>query len=343
MRGIGAMGYLRNVVLGVVALTVAGLSVGVSRTVTYTSPAETVVSIGSSKDNTLYEDPAGSLSNSAGQYFFVGRTSTIVDRIRRGVLAFDIAGNVPAGSTVTSVSLTLHMSRSISGPQSIELHKILADWGEGSSVGPGEEGMGAGATTGDATWIHRFFDTATWASPGGDFSATVSASTIVGLTVDDYTWTSAQMVANVQSWLDSPSTNFGWSLTGNEATDTTAKRFDTKENLIPEVRPLLTVNFESQPAQTPTEEPSDTPTPTPGSSVTPSEETPATPTGMVTPFRVPAAGGQPAPDGRGPDERNVTLLAGAALAVAGTAVLILSRRRAPSRRSAEKPRDGSEC
>jgi len=62
----------------------------------------------------------------------------------------------------------------------IELHKLLADWGEGTSQATGEEGQGAPATPNDATWRHRFFDTIFWTNDDGDFSATVSASQSVG-------------------------------------------------------------------------------------------------------------------------------------------------------------------
>ena len=96
------------------------------------------VSIGPSKDNTLYQTPTGSHSNGAGQYFFAGTTSLGV--FRRGVVAFDIAGSIPAGSTISSVSLELHMSRTIGGPEIVELRRLLADWGEGTSRASGEEG-----------------------------------------------------------------------------------------------------------------------------------------------------------------------------------------------------------
>ena len=60
------------------------------------------------------------------------------------------------------------------------------------------------------------------------------------------------MVADVQSWLDNPSTNFGWLLVGNEALSETSKRFDSRENAIADNRPLLTVNFTPVPEpQTP--------------------------------------------------------------------------------------------
>jgi len=119
-----------------------------------------IVNINPSKDNTLYEyDPLdGDRSNALGFHFFAGETG--MNELRRGVLAFDIAGSVPPGSTITAVSLSVNMSRTpTSTVYVMELHKLLADWGEGTSVAPGEEGDGAPATPNDATWRHRFFDT----------------------------------------------------------------------------------------------------------------------------------------------------------------------------------------
>ncbi len=206
------------------------------------------ISIIPSKDNTLYEfDPnEGDVSNAFGFHFFAGETNQ--GEIRRGVLAFNVAGSIPPGSTITAVSLSLNMSRTLlETARTVELHKLLADWGEGTSHAPGEEGDGAPATTNDATWRHRFFDTIFWAMQGGDFSATVSASQVVG-PVGQYTWSSAQMVADVQSWLDNPSSNFGWLVLGDESTNATSKRFDTRESASP---PVLTIEFRGIPAPRP--------------------------------------------------------------------------------------------
>src|SRR5207302_7008444 len=74
-----------------------------------------MISINPSKDNTLYEYvPAdGDRSNGAGFHFFTGTTAT--DLIRRGVIAFDIAGSIPAGSTIIAVSLSMNMSMTPAG------------------------------------------------------------------------------------------------------------------------------------------------------------------------------------------------------------------------------------
>src|SRR5258708_9063646 len=92
------------------------------------------ININPSKDNTLYQYvPAdGDLSNALGDHFFTGETA--MGELRRGVLAFDIAGNVPAGSTITSVTLTLNMSRTPSGTtRTVELHSPIPACGQGTS------------------------------------------------------------------------------------------------------------------------------------------------------------------------------------------------------------------
>src|SRR6266496_6713880 len=166
-----------------------------------------IINIMPSKDNTLYEfDPEeGDHSNGAGFHFFAGENG--MGELRRGVLAVDVAGTIPAGSTITAVSLSMNMSMTPAGAITVELHKLLADWGEGTSHAPMGEGDGAPATPNDATWRHRFFDTIFWTTQGGDFPATVSASQSVG-GIGQYTWNSAQMVADVQSWLNNPASNF---------------------------------------------------------------------------------------------------------------------------------------
>src|SRR5437879_3143924 len=146
----------------------------------------------------------------------------------------------------------MNMSKPIDGPaRTTELHKRLADWGEGTSHAPGGEGSGAPATPNDATWRHRFYDTIFWTTQGGDFSATVSASQSVG-PVGQYTWSSTQMVADVQSWLNNPASNFGWLVLGDETAIATAKRFDTRESASP---PVLTVEYIPGPRAMPTPRP----------------------------------------------------------------------------------------
>src|SRR5258705_5918366 len=105
------------------------------------------ININPSKDNTLYEyDPLdGDRSNALGFHFFAGETG--MNELRRGVLAFDIAGNVPSGSTITAVSLSVNMSRAPTNTAYVpELHRLPADWGGGASVSPAEQDSAGPAT-----------------------------------------------------------------------------------------------------------------------------------------------------------------------------------------------------
>ena len=205
--------------------------------------AQQQVVLNPAKDNTLYQSATGALSDGSGDYLFVGRVgSNGGGTIRRALLKFDV-GTIPSAATITSVKLTMNMSKSNAGSQNISLQKVTADWGEGTSNANNNEGSGASSSTNDATWIHRFFPSTNWTRAGGDFSSAISASIQVN-EVGSYSWgTTSQMVADVQGWLANPSSNFGWILVGNESTTTTAKRFDSRENGVTANRPKLTVTY----------------------------------------------------------------------------------------------------
>ncbi len=205
-----------------------------------------VITLGAARDNTLYQDSAGALSNGAGRYTFAGMNAN--GEARRGLMWFDVAGSLPGGATITSVSLTLHMSRTNTGSAAVSLHRALAAWGEEASLAPKEQGTGAPAEPGDATWLHTFYAQSFWATPGGDFDPAESASALVAGN-GFYTWESTgELVADAQSWLDAPASNFGWALVGDESTPTTAKRFDTRESPDAWVRPSLRIEFVTVPA-----------------------------------------------------------------------------------------------
>lgn len=210
-----------------------------------------VVNVFAAKDNTLFEAPNGSLSNGAGDSIFAGRTLQFQDSLRRALLAFDVAGAVPAGSTIVSATLRLYCVQSVSGDQPMTLHRTLQNWGESTSNsnGMGGGGGGAFAMPGDATWLHTFSPGGLWTNSGGDFDATASASTLVGGGGAIYQWTSVQLALDVQNWLDNPATNFGWTLLGNESFDGSAKRFASRETTnIFAIKPTLVVEYVPEPA-----------------------------------------------------------------------------------------------
>ena len=196
-------------------------------------------------DNTLYERDQGDISNGAGVHMFAGTNNS--GAIRRALIAFDITSGVPAGSVITGVSLTLNMSRTISGEQAVELRRVLSNWGEGGSDAGQNEGGGGPADSGDATWLHTYWDSETWSEPGGDFSDVVSASLPVG-ELGSYTWeTTAELEADVQGWYDEPENNFGWILIGEELISRSARRFDSSETILeltPGSPPRLTIAYD---------------------------------------------------------------------------------------------------
>jgi hypothetical protein len=207
----------------------------------------TQVTLTSVADNTLYEETNASaqLSNGAGPNFYVGDSAhqPAGFAIRRGVLRFDLS-SIPASATINSVKLTLHMSKTKAATaETVSLHKLLQNWGEGTSVSTGQ---GAMATTNDATWLDTFWSASnpsTWTTPGGTFSSTVSASASVANTVGFASWTGTGLVADVTQWLSQPSTNFGWIVIGNESMSETALQFDSRSNMTASFQPTLTVNF----------------------------------------------------------------------------------------------------
>lgn len=201
-----------------------------------------VVTIGPARDTTIYSS-GSNLSNGSGEHLFAG-VSLHTSAIRRGLLSFDVAGALPVGAVITSVELRLSMSMTSAAPVVVGLHRALAEWGEAGSDAPGGEGGGAAAAPGDSTWTHRFFPAVPWATPGGEFVLPASASRVVDQ-AGTYTWTSTPaLVADVQTWLDVPASSFGWFLvSGDEVSQPSAKRFDSRENANPTVRPRLTITF----------------------------------------------------------------------------------------------------
>ncbi len=225
----------RSRILPIVVAALHGLAM------TSVSPGD-VIELVAAKDNSIYTG-RDSLDNSngAGEFLFAGRNNQ--GNIRRGLVMFDIAAAIPAGSVIDDVTLQLFMVQTQStNALPVDLYRLEQDWGEaGSSASPG--GQGAEAEPGDATWSHAFYRTTLWTTPGGEFSGTASATTFVDVIFGPYTWSSPQMIADVQAWLDAPGTNYGWIVRGVEFMSQTARRFVAREGGISTQRPKLTITF----------------------------------------------------------------------------------------------------
>lgn len=215
--------------------TLTMLSVAVSLTFANGAVAVTV-DLGASKDNTLIQTPVGN-SNGAGDRIYVGRVGALGGGTRRrGLLAFDVS-SIPTGSTIDAVTLRLEMAQTNDlSARTVTLHRLSADWGEAGSTGLGSGGP---ALPGDATWLFRFFSSLAWTTAGGDFAAGASASQSVA-DIGPYVWTGAGLVADVQSWVDNPASNFGWLLKDPETATTTARKYYSREGFTP---PKLTIDY----------------------------------------------------------------------------------------------------
>ncbi len=213
------------------------------------------------KDNTIFEGQSNSNppddfeDNSCGAgNLFSGETDDVF--ARRALIKFNFAGNVPAGSTISSVILTLEVNRERDGAaRTYTIHPITKDWGEGTVNCDELAGGGAGgpADPGDATWLNAKFQQIGWdtVGGGGDFGAATGSTSIANGQSVTATWDSADlgnggMVTDVQAWVDTPAINHGWIVIGDETAVKSVRRFGSQEGAEP---PVLTVEY-TPPAST---------------------------------------------------------------------------------------------
>ena len=206
-----------------------------------------MASIKSSMDTTIFNNPnfaSNPLSNGMGQHMFAGRTGgNNTFELRRALLAFDIAGEIPANAIIDTASLQLTVSKAPhDSADPFALYRVLASWGEGNSDAEAPEGVGTGAQPGDATWTHRLFPNVFWNSQGGDFDASPSATKDIH-DIGTYVFFSTKLATDVQYWVDNPSENYGWFLLGNEQGVMNARRFFTRESGNDDGVPTLRVTF----------------------------------------------------------------------------------------------------
>lgn len=205
------------------------------------STAQTSVNIACSADNTLYQTIFGDASNGAGSAVFVGANS--FGSIRRALLKFNVGSVVPAGSRILTARLTMTVTQTtVALPMALNGHRVTQSWGEGTSVASGGQGGGGAASVGDATWLHRFWNTQLWTTPGGDFVATPSFTASIPTTGSFTSDLSRQAASDVQSWLDNPAGNFGWLLRmPSETLASTAHRMNSREST--SGKPTLVVTY----------------------------------------------------------------------------------------------------
>ena len=200
--------------------------------------AQTTASIVADKDAGLYQSTTGTLANGGGTILFAGMTGQPARR--RTLLHFDVAGAIPPGSQLLSAQLELNVLSSMVPVATA--HVLTQDWSEGTTVAPGGQGSGGAAQAGDATWLHTVYPTSFWNTPGGDFQAAPSftLNLTIGASVSQPL---PGLIADVQSWVDAPATNFGWILIGDEVSPGSASRIRSRESSNASQQPRLVVSY----------------------------------------------------------------------------------------------------
>jgi len=195
-------------------------------------------------------------SNSIGSGDAVIAGTTQAGTRNRALLRYNVSGSVPAGSRVIAARFTIAATRqSGEAPVGVPygLHRMLTSWGEGANVPPNPaSGLGLPANPGDATWATRFFPTNAWAAPGGleetDYSAQITSSVYIdSLGVYEFEST-FEMAADVQFWLDHPTSNFGWMLKSeSEEIYFSARKFASRESADETLAPQLAIDYLAPP------------------------------------------------------------------------------------------------
>lgn len=198
------------------------------------------------QDATIYADNTAN-ANGAGDEIFAGNNGN--GFARRSLLRFDLSG-VPTGAIVQSVTLSLYVTQASSlgsAATVASVYRLANSWGEGTT-NPTAPGQGTPAQTGDVTWLFRFYPDASrrWSTAGGDFGSQASATASVGQIGTRPSFTGPGLTSDVQSWVNAPSSNFGWLLRGDETVLRTARGYASRE-AVADVRPTLTITYQPPP------------------------------------------------------------------------------------------------
>lgn len=230
--------------------------------------ANTTVNVSATKDAMIFGTSGDADTGNAsgkGPAMFAGADGQ--SNKKRSLVTFDLASaGIPSNATIVSVVMTLYIGQ-IAGSggggapgsypsRTIRVYHVNNTWGEGPSGSPtnpnvGGTGQGYAIQTGDSSWTYRFYSGTSWSTLGADFVATpIASSTFTApfALFQPLTWSSAGMVADVQSWLSTPSSHNGWLIKSDlETSPTSFLGFWTKDgaaaNSNPAIAPKLEITY----------------------------------------------------------------------------------------------------
>jgi len=189
-------------------------------------------------------------SDGSGISFSAGWTGGQKTQIQRGLIQFDLSA-LPSGANIISVSLDLYVTSVPARAYRDNLFWLVAvtglsqPWGEG-----GSNDTNTFPQPPDATWFHSQYDPSNPGTPASHVDAagkwkpfaagaagfwpehegylgadrlqgtepflSPASSQSVGRSVGYVTWSTSQMLADVQQWASNPGANFGWIVVGEE-------------------------------------------------------------------------------------------------------------------------------
>jgi hypothetical protein len=170
--------------------------------------------------------------------------------VLRGLIRFDLPAGLAGRASIDSATLrltTIALGDGVAGTAgtagTVSLQALTQPWIEGTGFANSVTTfvVGQACTTG-ASWNKPECSLAsTWS--GGSVVATVSASATVPAAIgSEVAWTSAQLIADAQAWLDTPGTNNGWRLTSStEGNTAQVQRFASAEAA--SLQPSLAIDF----------------------------------------------------------------------------------------------------
>ena len=152
----------------------------------------------------------------------------------RCLIRFDLPPSFTERTSISGATLSLTTGAPTGGnpaAATVYVQRLIESWGQGTGAGPdpitGDYTYGQLCSVGGAMWNQPFCSGVTWSTIGAGADATLSGSASSPATPASVVqWNAAGMASDVQSWVDTPSSNHGWRLrSSSEGTLGAVQRF----------------------------------------------------------------------------------------------------------------------
>lgn len=193
------------------------------------------------EDSQIREDNP---DNNWGVGVELGTINFIAGDTTRSFIRFTGLGNIPAGATITAVTLYLWLAAANSGSRTIAWRRTLRAWTEGTEDN----------NPGDVSW-NQYSSGNNWGTAGAsnatDRESTISAQAVIGTTTGQYyAFTGAQLTQDIQNKVDGLISDVAYTGTDEGTADEEYRVWSSSEDTNGQ-RPYLEVTYEVAAAPTP--------------------------------------------------------------------------------------------